>query len=72
MVDSVRAILCRVRLTIISCLFVGGPEGLRALTNTKAIMVDRWPRLIQTGIPKVLDYPIRSLFHSWCVQISCE
>jgi len=43
----------------------GGPEGLRALTNSKAIMVDRWPALIQTGIPKVLDYPIRSLYQSW-------
>ncbi|KAF7322608.1 Aldedh domain-containing protein [Mycena chlorophos] len=39
----------------------GGPEGLRALTNVKAIMVDRFPHLIQTDIPKVLDYPIRSL-----------
>jgi acyl-CoA reductase-like NAD-dependent aldehyde dehydrogenase len=43
----------------------GGPEGLRALTNVKAIMVDRWPGLIQTSIPKVLDYPVRSLVHSW-------
>jgi hypothetical protein len=45
----------------------GGPEGLRALTNVKAIMVDRWPALAETGIPKVLDYPIRSLVSSWCV-----
>ncbi|KAJ7349173.1 Aldehyde/histidinol dehydrogenase [Mycena albidolilacea] len=43
----------------------GGPEGLRALTNVKAIMVDRWPALAETGIPKVLDYPIRSLVSSW-------
>ncbi|KAF8232284.1 meiotic sister-chromatid recombination aldehyde dehydrogenase [Tricholoma matsutake] len=43
----------------------GGPEGLRALTNPKAIIVDRWPALIQTRIPKVLDYPIRSLCKSW-------
>jgi len=43
----------------------GGPEGLRALTNPKAIMVDRWPALIQTDLPKVLDYPIRSLVVSW-------
>ena len=50
---------------------VGGPEGLRALTNPKAIMADRWPALIQTGIPKVLDYPIRSLYQSWCAQLSC-
>ncbi|KAJ6606472.1 Aldehyde/histidinol dehydrogenase [Mycena vulgaris] len=43
----------------------GGPEGLRALTNPKAIMVDRWPALAQTDIPGVLDYPIRSLVTSW-------
>ncbi|KAF9049295.1 Aldedh-domain-containing protein [Hymenopellis radicata] len=43
----------------------GGPEGLRSLTNPKAIMVDRWPSVAQTGIPKVLDYPIRSLGSSW-------
>ncbi|KAJ7168193.1 Aldehyde/histidinol dehydrogenase [Mycena crocata] len=43
----------------------GGPEGLRALTNVKAIMVDRWPAMAQTGIPPVLDYPIRSLVSSW-------
>ncbi|KAJ6500530.1 meiotic sister-chromatid recombination aldehyde dehydrogenase [Mycena sanguinolenta] len=43
----------------------GGPEGLRALTNVKAIMVDRWPALAETAIPKVLDYPLRSLVLSW-------
>jgi len=43
----------------------GGPEGLRSLTNPKAIIVDRWPNLIQTGIPTILDYPIGSLVHSW-------
>ncbi|KAJ8517430.1 hypothetical protein ONZ45_g5376 [Pleurotus djamor] len=43
----------------------GGAEGLRALTNPKAIMVDRWPSIIQTSIPKVLDYPLRSLSSSW-------
>lgn len=43
----------------------GGPEGLRSLTNPKAIVVDRWPFLVQTGIPAALDYPIRSLVHSW-------
>lgn len=47
---------------------IGGPEGLRSLTNIKAIMVDRFPQLIQTGIPKVLDYPLRSLVHSWYVS----
>ncbi|KIP11111.1 hypothetical protein PHLGIDRAFT_125015 [Phlebiopsis gigantea 11061_1 CR5-6] len=43
----------------------GGPEGLRALTSTKVIVVDRWPWLIQTSIPKPLDYPIRSIALSW-------
>ncbi|KAF8911191.1 meiotic sister-chromatid recombination aldehyde dehydrogenase [Gymnopilus junonius] len=43
----------------------GGPEGLRSLTNPKAIIYDRWPSLIQTSIPKVLDYPLRSLRSSW-------
>ncbi|KAF9553817.1 ALDH-like protein [Agrocybe pediades] len=43
----------------------GGPEGLRSLTNPKAIIVDRWPSLINTSIPKVLDYPIQSLRASW-------
>ncbi|KDQ63254.1 hypothetical protein JAAARDRAFT_168878 [Jaapia argillacea MUCL 33604] len=43
----------------------GGPEGLRSLTNPKAIVVDRWPWLVQTSIPKVLDYPIASLVQSW-------
>jgi hypothetical protein len=46
-----------------------GPEGLRSLTNPKAIIVDRWPSLIQTTIPKVLDYPLRSLKHSWFVLL---
>lgn len=45
----------------------GGPEGLRALTNTKAIVYDRWGWAIQTTIPAVLDYPVRSVTQSWCV-----
>ncbi|KAM5536033.1 hypothetical protein V8D89_010291 [Ganoderma adspersum] len=43
----------------------GGPEGLRALTNTKAIVYDRWGWAIQTTIPAVLDYPVRSVTQSW-------
>ncbi|KIK99723.1 hypothetical protein PAXRUDRAFT_8676 [Paxillus rubicundulus Ve08.2h10] len=42
-----------------------GPEGLRSLTNPKAIVTDRWPSFLQTTIPSVLDYPIRSLGRSW-------
>ncbi|PPR05997.1 hypothetical protein CVT26_005719 [Gymnopilus dilepis] len=43
----------------------GGPEGLRSLTNPKAVIYDRWPSVIQTTIPRVLDYPLRSLRSSW-------
>ncbi|KAI0783294.1 meiotic sister-chromatid recombination aldehyde dehydrogenase [Abortiporus biennis] len=43
----------------------GGPEGLRALTSPKAIIVDRWPWLAQTTIPKVVDYPVPSVLQSW-------
>lgn len=49
-------------------LFKGGPEGLRSLTNPKAIMFDRWPGLIQTTIPRVMDYPLRSIAYSWYVE----
>ncbi|KAI0003729.1 Aldedh-domain-containing protein [Russula compacta] len=43
----------------------GGPEGLRSLTNTKAIVVDRWPWLFQTTIPRPLDYQNRSSVQAW-------
>ncbi|PCH34198.1 meiotic sister-chromatid recombination aldehyde dehydrogenase [Wolfiporia cocos MD-104 SS10] len=43
----------------------GGPEGLRSLTNPKAIMVDRFAWLMQTTIPPQLDYPIQSVTTSW-------
>ncbi len=46
---------------------LGGPEGLRALTNPKAIVYDRWPWLFQTAIPGPLDYPIRSPPQAWWV-----
>jgi len=45
----------------------GGPEGLRSLTNTKSVVVDRWPWLVQTAIPRPLDYPIRSPVQAWDV-----
>lgn len=44
--------------------FIGGPEGLRALTSPKAIITDRWPWAIQTSIPRVVDYPIPSVTQS--------
>ena len=34
-----------------------GPEGLRALCNTKAVSRDRWPSLVRTAIPAPLDIP---------------
>lgn len=34
-------------------------------------MTDRWPALIQTSIPTVIDYPVRSLSQSWYVFASC-
>lgn len=40
------------------------------MTNTKAVVVDRWGWAIQTSIPAVLDYPVRSVSQSWyaCVR----
>ncbi|EJD37102.1 Aldedh-domain-containing protein [Auricularia subglabra TFB-10046 SS5] len=43
----------------------GGPEGLRGLTCPKAVVLDAFPRVVQTSIPRVVDYPIRSLVQSW-------
>lgn len=67
MADLVSASLLWPYDSYLSCRLAGGPEGLRSLTNPKAIMTDRWPSIVQTQIPKVLDYPIRSLFQSWYV-----
>ena len=38
----------------------GGEEGLRGLCNVKAVCTDRvgW---VRTGIPEVVDYPIRDV-----------
>ncbi|EAW08750.1 aldehyde dehydrogenase family protein [Aspergillus clavatus NRRL 1] len=36
-----------------------GEEGLRAVSNIKAVCVDRFPKLVGTRIPPRLDYPIR-------------
>ncbi|OJJ43861.1 hypothetical protein ASPZODRAFT_19163 [Penicilliopsis zonata CBS 506.65] len=35
-----------------------GEEGLRAVSNLKAICVDRWPTVMATRIPPRVDYPI--------------
>lgn len=39
----------------------GGPEGLRAVCHQKAITEDRWPLLIQTFLPPVLQYPMTNV-----------
>ncbi|KAJ1679314.1 Meiotic Sister-Chromatid recombination aldehyde dehydrogenase [Spiromyces aspiralis] len=36
-----------------------GEEGLRAMCVEKAYTEDRWPRLIKTPIPPIVDYPIK-------------
>lgn len=43
----------------------GGEEGLRSICNTKAVCRDRFPGLIGTSIPGVLDYPIKSGKKAW-------
>ncbi|RPA84511.1 aldehyde dehydrogenase-like protein [Ascobolus immersus RN42] len=42
-----------------------GREGLRSICNTKAVCVDRFPSLISTGIPPVVDYPLKSTKKAW-------
>jgi acyl-CoA reductase-like NAD-dependent aldehyde dehydrogenase len=42
-----------------------GPEGLRSLTNPKVIISDRFSGFIQTSIPSVVDYPIKSGVVGW-------
>ncbi|KAJ6076964.1 hypothetical protein N7499_008945 [Penicillium canescens] len=36
-----------------------GEEGLRGLCNTKAVCVDRFPKIMGTAIPPRVDYPIQ-------------
>ena len=36
-----------------------GEEGLRGLSNLKAVCRDRWPSLVKTSIPAPLQYPIK-------------
>lgn len=35
-----------------------GPEGVRGLCYPKAVIEDRWFRVIQTSIPKPVDFPL--------------
>ncbi|KAI9809322.1 MAG: hypothetical protein M1825_002613 [Sarcosagium campestre] len=48
-----------------------GEEGLRSLSNTKAVCRDRFPKFIATAIPKPLDYPIPNTAKAWqmCIGI---
>lgn len=36
-----------------------GEEGLRGLCNVKAVCVDKFPKIMGTGIPPRVDYPIQ-------------
>ncbi|GAA5972474.1 hypothetical protein JCM3765_001212, partial [Sporobolomyces pararoseus] len=42
-----------------------GPEGLRGLCNLKAVCEDRFHGTVQTGIPPLLSYPIKSGKGAW-------
>lgn len=42
-----------------------GPEGLRGLCNLKAVTEDRFHGSLQTGIPPLLAYPIKSGEAAW-------
>ncbi|BGP20001.1 hypothetical protein JCM10213_006779 [Rhodosporidiobolus nylandii] len=48
-----------------NALRFAGPEGLRGLCNVKAVTEDRLHGLVQTGIPPLLAYPIKSGAASW-------
>ncbi|KAI1295147.1 Meiotic Sister-Chromatid recombination aldehyde dehydrogenase [Mortierella claussenii] len=39
----------------------GGAEGLRAVSHQRSITIDRWPLLIQTFLPPVLQYPMTNV-----------
>ncbi len=48
-----------------------GEEGLRGVSNLKAVCVDRWDSVgIQTSIPPPLKYPIRDMKKGWKVVTS--
>ncbi|GAA6046801.1 hypothetical protein JCM3770_005649 [Rhodotorula araucariae] len=48
-----------------NALRFAGPEGLRALCNLKAVTEDRLHGRVQTGIPPLLAYPIKSGTAAW-------
>ncbi|KAF9904052.1 Meiotic Sister-Chromatid recombination aldehyde dehydrogenase [Lobosporangium transversale] len=39
----------------------GGAEGLRGVCHQRSITVDRWPMLIQTSLPPILQYPMNNV-----------
>ncbi|KAA8905493.1 Aldehyde/histidinol dehydrogenase [Sphaerosporella brunnea] len=42
-----------------------GAEGLRGVCNLKAVAVDRFPRIVGTSIPPVVDYPLKDGQRAW-------
>ncbi|BGP51561.1 Meiotic Sister-Chromatid recombination aldehyde dehydrogenase [Rhodotorula kratochvilovae] len=48
-----------------NALRFAGPEGLRGLCNLKALTEDRLHGRVQTGIPPLLAYPIKSGAGAW-------
>ncbi|TNY18946.1 meiotic sister-chromatid recombination aldehyde dehydrogenase [Rhodotorula diobovata] len=48
-----------------NALRFAGPEGLRGLSNLKAVTEDRLHGWVQTGIPPLLAYPIKSGQGAW-------
>ncbi|KAF4537504.1 Aldehyde dehydrogenase [Lasiodiplodia theobromae] len=46
-----------------------GEEGLRGLCNTKAVCRDRFPGIIETGIPPELRVPVGDMRRAW--QVAC-
>ncbi|KAK7723329.1 Meiotic Sister-Chromatid recombination aldehyde dehydrogenase [Botryosphaeria dothidea] len=42
-----------------------GEEGLRGLCNTKAVCRDRFPGIVETGIPPELQVPIGNAARAW-------
>ncbi|KKY13573.1 putative aldehyde dehydrogenase [Diplodia seriata] len=44
-------------------------EGLRGLCNTKAVCRDRFPGVIETGIPPELRVPVADMRRAW--QVAC-
>jgi acyl-CoA reductase-like NAD-dependent aldehyde dehydrogenase len=42
-----------------------GEEGLRSVCSLKAVAEDRFPRIVSTAIPSVVDYPLKDGERGW-------